>query len=253
MYPYRLGPGPALETSAWRRSRGGRAPVPGHSFDAHPGWFQVGGASIELAGGGHRDESVGVRLLTLPIQEPLPGRVLPLMAEDHGPEEAARRYRAIVVTSLRQLRGLDHTRLRLLPDPADAAEAIRFWLLPRLADRWQSSATVFRADGWEIDFGDPAPASYPIVATADILCPFLCARWVHTALLGLERGAHRVSGPASGGGEYLRAAAAATAATVVLEERVLPELPVIRSHEHWLQALASPLGPYLRKAWEAEG
>ncbi|MEI8036803.1 MAG: hypothetical protein WCJ14_00290 [Verrucomicrobiota bacterium] len=192
-----------------------------------------------------------MRLLTLEIQEPLPGRVLPLMAADHGPEEAARRYRAIVVTTLRQLRGLADTRLRLLPEPVDAAEAIRFWLLPRLADRWQSTATVFRADGWEIDFGDE-PLDYQVEATAEILCPFLCARWVHTALLGLDRGGHRVSGPASGGGgEYLRAGP--VTGPDLLEVRTLPELPVIRHHDHWLEALDSPLGPALRKAWEAEG
>jgi len=199
-------------------------------------------------------ETASVRLLTLVIQEPLPGRVLPLMAADQGPEEAARRYRAIVLTTLRQLRGLSDTRLRLWPDPADAAEAIRFWLLPRLADRWQSTATVFRADGWEIDFGDD-PLNYQIEASAEILCPFLCARWVHTALLGLERGGHRVSGSASGGGEYLRAGPVTGAAPLSepLEERSLPELPVIRNHDHWLEALDSPLGPALLKAWEAEG
>ena len=51
-------------------------------------------------------EFLAVRLLILEIQEPQPGRVLPEMAADHGPEEAARRYRATVVTTLRQLRGL---------------------------------------------------------------------------------------------------------------------------------------------------
>ena len=54
-----------------------------------------------------------MRLLTLKIQEPLPGRVFPEMAADHGPEEAARRYRAVAVTTLRQLRGLSEARLRL--------------------------------------------------------------------------------------------------------------------------------------------
>lgn len=195
-----------------------------------------------------------MRLLTLQLHEPLPGRVLPLMAEEHGHEEAARRYRAIVVTTLRQLRGLTDTRLRLLPEPADAAEALRFWLLPRLAARWQSSATVFRSAGWEIDFGGE-PGSYQVEAIGDILCPLLCARWVHTALLGLERGSHRVCGPARGGGEYFRAGPVTgpAAGHDLLEERPLPELPVIRTHREWLDALDSPLGPALLKAWEAEG
>ncbi len=202
-----------------------------------------------LAHSGDSFESFAVRRLTLQIQEPLPGRVLPLMAEQHGHEEAARRYRAIVLTTLRQLRGLSHTRLSLVPDPEDAGEALRFWLLPRLAKRWESEASVFRSDGWEIDFGGD-PGVYQIEAFGEILCPFLGARWVHTALLGLERGTHRVSGPACDGGEYFRAHA--VEATGRLDERSLPPLPVIRNEEQWNEALATPLGPALMRAWEEE-
>lgn len=190
-----------------------------------------------------------MRLLTLEIHEPLPGRVLPLMAVEHGEEEAARRYRAIVLTTLRQLRGLTGTRLRIVPMPEDADEALRFWLLPRLADRWQADGGVFRSDGWEIDFGGMED-SYQVLAKGEILCPFLGARWVHTALLGMERGTHRVSGPATDGGEYFRAHSLLE--NEAAEMRVLPELPVIQSHEHWTQSLESPLGPSLKKAWEEE-
>lgn len=190
-----------------------------------------------------------MRLLTLHIDEPLPGQVLPLMAEEHGHDEAARRYRAIVVTTFRQLRGLTETRLRILSTPEDAAEAIRFWLLPRLAGRWQAEDGVFRTDGWEIDFGGET-GGYRVTAMGEILCPFLCARWVHTALLGMERGAHRVRGPAVGSGEYLRAEAGE--AGEPRTERTLPELPVIRRHDDWLEALQSPLGPALKRAWEEE-
>jgi hypothetical protein len=191
-----------------------------------------------------------VRLLTLKIHEPLPGRVLPLMAEEHGPDEAARRYRAIVVTTLRQLRGLTGTRLRIEPDPDDAGEALRFWLLPRLADRWQAEAEVFRSDGWEIDFGG-GRQGFAIEASGEILCPFLGSRWVHTALLGMERGTHRVTGPASDGGDYFHARP--VDAVGLLDHRLLPELPVIRNHHHWRLALDSPLGAALKRAWEEEG
>lgn len=199
--------------------------------------------------GVHQQESSHVRLLTLRIQEPLPGKVLPLMAEEHGGEEAARRYRAIVITTLRQLRGLAETRLRIVPEPDDADEALRFWLLPRLAERWQAEGAVFRAEGWEIDFGGESGV-YQIEACGEILCPLLGARWVHTAMLGLERGTHRVRGPASGGGDYFSAHPVDAAGT--LADRLLPELPVIRSDGHWRQALDSPLGPSLKRAWEEE-
>ena len=191
-----------------------------------------------------------MRLLTLKIQEPLPGHVLPEMAADYGPEEAARRYRAIVVTTLRQLRGLADARLRLAVAPDDAHEAVRFWLLPRLAENWQTHNSVFRSAGWEIDFGGISE-SFPIQATGEILCPQLGARWVHAALLGLGRTTHRVIGPATNGGEYFHARA--TEAPADLTPRILPELPIIQTSDHWHQALDSALGAALKRAWEEEG
>jgi hypothetical protein len=191
-----------------------------------------------------------VRLLTFTIQEPLPGLVLPEMATDHGPDEAARRYRAIVLTTLRQLRGLAEARIRLIPNPLDADEAVRFWLLPKLAEKWHADGPVFRADGWEIDFGG-SDESFPVQATGDILCPFLGSRWVHAALLGLGRSTAEVIGPATGGGEYFRSEA--VGAPPGLPPRVLPELPIIRTDDHWQEALATTLGAALKKAWKEEG
>jgi hypothetical protein len=191
-----------------------------------------------------------VRLLTFNIQEPLPGNVLPEMTNDHGPEEAARRYRSIVLTTLRQLRGLPEARLRLVPDPPDAEEAIRFWLLPKLADSWQMEGSVFRSDGWNIDFGGE-PEIFATHATGDILCPFLGSRWVHAALLGLGSSTGLVIGPATGGGEYFRCEA--PHAPSGLPPRVLPELPIVRTSDHWQQALDSPLGAALKRAWKEEG
>lgn len=190
-----------------------------------------------------------VRLLLLTIHEPLPGRVFPEMVPDSGEEEAARRYRAVALTTLRQLRGLADTRLRILAEPGDAAEAFRFWLLPRLAQRWQMDGGLFRSEGWEIDFGETGD-EFPIHARGDAMCPFLGARWLHAALLGLERGEHQVIGPATNGGEYLRAGLAGMEG---LQPRILPELPIVRNDADWLHVMASPLGPALKKAWETEG
>lgn len=190
-----------------------------------------------------------MRLLTLNVREPQPGFVLPEMAAVHGPDEAARRYRAIVVTSLRQLRGLADARLRLAVEPEDAHEAVRFWLLPRLTERWNADGAVFRADGWEIEFGGDA-GDFPVRATGEILCPYLGSRWVHAALLGLGRTASHIIGPGSDGGEYFRAHV--TDPTDHLLPRILPELPIIQTSDHWAQALDSPLGPALKRAWEDE-
>lgn len=171
------------------------------------------------------------------------------MAHEHGPEEAARRYRAIVLTTLRQLRGLAETRLRLLVTPDDGHEAVRFWLLPRLADSWNNERAIFRTQGWEIDFGGNSD-DFPIHASGEILCPNLGARWAHAALLGLGRTTHEVVGPAIGGGNYFHAVSLEK--PVAGEIRFLPELPIILTSEHWNEALESPLGPALKRAWEEE-
>lgn len=190
-----------------------------------------------------------MRLLTLEIHEPLPGLVLPKMAVICGPGEAARRYRAIAATTLRQLRGLAETRIRLAvaPADADADEAVRFWLLPRLAGRWSAADGVFRADGWEIDFG--GDDFYATTARGEILCPFLGARWVHTALIGHGRTIGEITGPATCGDRYFHAPAADPA----LPPRILPELEILRTDPQWHQALDTPLGPALKRAWEEEG
>ena len=171
------------------------------------------------------------------------------MAADHGPEEAARRYRAIVVTTLRQLRGLADARLRLQVEPEDAHEAVRFWLLPRLAEKWQARDGIYRADGWEIDFGGNSE-DFQVHALGEVLCPNLGARWVHTALLGIGRTTRHVIGPGDEGGEYFTAHSTVT--TAGLPPRILPELPIIRTTGHWQRMMDSILGPALKKAWEEE-
>lgn len=191
-----------------------------------------------------------MRLLVLEIDEPLPGQVLPEMVITEGEIEAARRYRAIVLTSLRQLRGLTDTRLRLQVSPNDADDAVRFWLLPKLAGSWRNEQAVFHHPGWEIDFGGESE-SFSIHASGEILCPNLGARWVHAALLGLGRTVDHVIGPALDGGEYFRAHAPEN--KKIGEARVLPELPIIRTGHDWKQALEGPLGPALKRAWEEEG
>lgn len=190
-----------------------------------------------------------MRLLSLKILEPLPGLVLPEMAAEHGPEEAARRYRAIAVTTLRQLRGLADARIRLRVTPEEAHEAVRFWLLPRLAGCWRADGGVYRSEGWEIDFGG-CDDEFPVRATGEILCPFLGARWVHAGLLGLGHTVPHVVGLGVGGGEYFRAHA--THAPTEFSPRILPELPIIQTSEHWAQALDSTLGAALKRAWEEE-
>lgn len=168
---------------------------------------------------------------------------------EHGPEEAARRYRATVVTTLRQLRGLSEVRLRLLVTPEDGHESVRFWVLPRLAERWQAEDGVYRSEGWEIDFGG-TNAGFVVHACGEILCPYLGVRWVHTAMLGLGRTTRRVHGPTPTGGTYFTAES--TEVGQDLPDRTLPELALIETSAQWQEALTSALGPALKRAWEEE-
>ncbi len=188
-----------------------------------------------------------MRRLTLTIDEPLPGKVLPHIAESTGPDQAAAHYRAIVATTLRQLRWLKDTRILIRCEPSDADESIRFWLLPRLADQWQSRGSIYETDGWEISFGDDEPAD--IVSTGHPLCPFLSARWVQTAMLGLESGTHRAIGKDPNGDTYFEAQ---SSKQDTKSDRPLPELPIIHTLDDWNTALTSPLGPALKKALEKE-
>lgn len=183
----------------------------------------------------------------------MPGIVLPEMAAEVGAEEAARRYRAIAVTTLRQLRWLERARLRLNVLPEDGGEAVRFWLLPRLAARWVREGEVFRTEGWEIDFGG-GTGGFMVLAQGEILCPMAGSRWVQAALPGLGAEVSRVTGPIIGGGRYFSAVAAGVAGVADggAVERMLPALPVIRCHAEWELALAGPLGPALKRAWDDE-
>lgn len=190
-----------------------------------------------------------MRILHLQVSEPVPGQVLPQMAEALGPTEAARRYRALVVTTLRQLQGLKSTRLQLQCTPEDAGEAIRFWLLPLLAKQWHARDTVYHAAGWEIAFG-PDSAAYEVVAHGEILCPWLCARWVHTAMLGLEREGHRAIGLSPCGLTYFEARSTAPGHPTM--DRMLPPLPVIQTDADWQEAMESAIGASLRKSWEED-
>ena len=187
-----------------------------------------------------------VRLLTLAIREPLPGKVLHRMIPETSPEEAAKRYRAIALTTLRQLRGLKETSIRLEIQPHDADEAIRFWLLPLLADRWLADGNTYKSDGWEIDFGTNHHGA-PIQARGEILCPFLGTRWFHAALAGIGTSVGSVLGPGESGGTYLECRI-----DDGLPIRRLPKLPIIETAADWQAALDSPIGPALARSMDEQ-
>lgn len=202
--------------------------------------------SFGLGLGPLRNDGFRMRLLHLVIREPGPG-VLPKIAAEYGSREAVRRFQAIVVTTLRQLRGLEQTTIRIEPQPMDAEEALRFWLLPKLAGGWRRKGERFIADGWCIAFGDAGNA-HTVAAEANVLCPMLSARWVHAALAGLDRGGRFCIGHDQRGQPYLTARASGD--VPVTDVVNLPQLPSIETADDWNRALEGPLGPALFKEFE---
>ncbi len=175
-----------------------------------------------------------MRLLLIFLKEPIPGQVKTRLASDVGQENAARYYKALVEVLLRQLHGLNNTRIRFCYAPDDADDAIRFWLLP-LMNATQSSIdspnTLFLAPSGpaatkntqEIDFhaqgdgdlGDRINRAFAQgfddgfreIAVIGTDCPDCGARWINSAFARLSgnKQPDGVIGPCPEGGYYLLA------------------------------------------------
>jgi len=178
-----------------------------------------------------------MRLLLIFLKEPIPGQVKTRLASDVGQEKAARYYKALVEVLLRQLHGLNNTRIRFCYAPDDADDAIRFWLLPLMSathgepDTDHTTNSIFLAptgpasteNTQEIDFhaqGD-GDLGYRInrafaqgfndgfreIAVIGTDCPDCGARWINSAFARLSgnNNRHGVIGPCPDGGYYLLA------------------------------------------------
>lgn len=165
-----------------------------------------------------------MRLLLVFIREGMAGKVLPALG---AAAEAARIHRALTSVLLRQLGGLEETRLRFVFAPEDASEALRFELLPQLAGRFERRGELFvipAAPGkpeLEIDFRAQGSGhhgqrlaravaagfaeGFAKVAAMAVDCPGTGARWVHAAFARLGPHAELVVGPTLAGGSYLLA------------------------------------------------
>jgi rSAM/selenodomain-associated transferase 1 len=220
------------------------------------------------------------RLLLVFVAEPLPGRVLPRLAASTGEENAARIYQAMVHVLLRQLNGLTDCRLRFCFAPADADEAVRFWLLPRIIDD-----PALALDPGEIDFapqgdGDQGERlqrafdqgfaeGFEKIAVIGTDCIEVSSRWVHAAFAQLGERHDAAMGPCPGGSHHLIALQRPTpslfreipwsspeafattlqrAADSAVRTYQLPPLTEIATEGDYKKALLGPLGPALRRA-----
>lgn len=172
-----------------------------------------------------------MRLLLIFLKEPVPGQVKSRLASDVGDELAAQYYIALVEVLLRQLQGLNNTRIRFCYAPDDADEAIRFWLLPLMKASSGTTESVFLAPSspaaesatQEIDFHPQGVGplgerlhrafergfdeGFREIAIISTNAPDCGARWVNAAFarLASDPNRHGVIGPHSDGGSYLLA------------------------------------------------
>jgi len=174
-----------------------------------------------------------MRLLLVFLKEPAPGKVKTRLAADVGEETATRYYRALVEVLLKQLRGLQKTRIRFCYAPDDAHDAIRFWLLPEMnassKSKNDNSVPLFHAPATqtsttatqEIDFhpqgdgnlGDRMSRAFTRgfeegfqeIAVIGTDCPECGSRWINAAFARMHTkpNNHGVIGPCPDGGYYL--------------------------------------------------
>lgn len=150
-----------------------------------------------------------MRLLLVLIHEPIPGLVLPGLAARLGAEKACDCYKALIEVMLRQLRGLEQCRIRFCYTPADAGDAVRFWLLPKMDAVSSSEANLYHIpsstpgeQAQEIDFhalrneitaealgkafADGFAEGFEQVALIDPTCLECGARWINAAFSRLH-------------------------------------------------------------------
>lgn len=227
-------------------------------------------------------------LLLIFLKEPIPGKVKTRLASTMGEEDAVRVYRALVSVLITQLKWVKNTHFRFCYAPADAQDSIQHWILPQLEHRLTPDGTVtpLSADGPPVDcqpqaegglgerlehaFQEGFKEGFKEVSAIGTDCPFLSDRWIHTAHLA-GRNEDVVIGPTYDGGYYFislksfstvpfrdipwsteetYSATMEALKKADLSCHLLPQLNDIDHEEDWVEALESPLGGKLKKAYE---
>ena len=157
-----------------------------------------------------------MRLLIVFLEEALPRQLAPSVANVLGTEKAEVVYRATIRLLLSQLSGLERCHLRFCYRPADAHDAIRFWLLAEIIDHpgihLNIEAIDFKSQS-EGDLGsrisraaeDAFDEGYQQVAFIGTNCIEISSRWIHATFAQLNRNYKAVTGAGHKGGCYLLA------------------------------------------------
>ena len=229
------------------------------------------------------------RLLLIFLKEPIEGKVKTRLGKSVGDAEAVQIYRALVATLMAQLQWVSDCHYRFCFAPADAAEAMQFWLLPHLNHKIDGRSVVpLEAEVPCVDFvpqvdgdlGDRMESAFQQgfdegfsqVCAIGSDCPFLSDRWIESAYLS-GKNTDVTLGPTPDGGYYLISMNAFSSAPfrdipwsqedtlsttlaklteADLTTQLLPELSDIDHESDWLAALETPLGARLKKNLQRE-
>lgn len=202
-------------------------------------------------------------LLILFIKEPIEGSVKPTMALNTSTKEANTRYQSLVLTLLNQLKGLSNTDIRFIVRPADAVDAVKFWILNELdgslkstsehsfdfspADKSPCYSISFIQDtGKEIqEIGkDASKDGYITVSMQGMNSPECGARWIHMAQLLAQSKKSKTIGYTASGSIYLTCQP-----EEYCQELSLPVLPKIKSNSDWQSILQAPIGGKINKLY----
>lgn len=203
-------------------------------------------------------------LLILFIKEPVTGGLKFTMASETSPEEANYRYQSLVLTLLKQLKGLSHTDIRFIVRPADGIDAVKFWILSELEgtfDVLNESSFLFSPTDdtgpYTISFIEDVQKSihevreeslrenYSTISIQGMNCPECGARWIHMAQLLATTKHKKIIGYTDSGSIYL----SCTTKGYSGEAITLPSLPKVKSANDWETALTAPIGGKLNKIY----
>ena len=194
------------------------------------------------------------QVLVIPIEEAniSAGETPHFLRLSADPEEALRKYRALAAVMMSQLEGLRDCHLRFVVSPADAVEAVAFWLLPLLRGEVKKVGEDYlftpekHAPAITLDFltdeGDLR--QYAKHARLNLFCLSCGSRWVNMALTQCAPARQVV------GAGYLRICHRDSVQDSASID--LPCLDIVDSEIGWEEALRSPLGGKLKKFYTAE-
>ena len=153
-----------------------------------------------------------MRLLIVFLEEALPSQLDPSTANILGTNKAEVVYRATIRLLLTQLSGLERCHLRFCYRPADAHDAIRFWLLSEIIDHPGIHLDIEAIDFKPQSDGDLGSRisraaenafceGYQQVALIGPNCIEISSRWIHATFAQLNKNYEAVTG--EGHGEHL--------------------------------------------------